>query len=130
MLIPGGMLAGITMERCSGLMASVYTGTFTNDYQSVMMQDTEAEHRYSAAGLSCSMLANRISWFFNFHGPSMNIDSACSSSLTAVHLACQDLRTGATSMVIKLTICTTGQIHLRSCRASLVDATFFSTLIP
>ena len=45
------------------------------------------------------MLANRLSWFFNFRGTSVNLDSACSSSLLAVHLACQDLRAGSSSMV-------------------------------
>jgi acyl transferase domain-containing protein len=46
-----------------------------------------------------SMLANRVSWFYNFTGPSMNIDSACSSSLSALHIACQDLLSGTSKMV-------------------------------
>ena len=92
-------LAGIPLTKCSGSDCSVYTGTFTDDYRSIMFQDSETEHRYGATGLSMSMIANRVSWFFNFKGPSMNLDSACSSSLTALHLACQDLRTGESSMV-------------------------------
>lgn len=64
-----------------------------------MFQDPETEHRYAATGLSMSMVANRVSWFFNLKGPSMNLDSACPSSLTALHLACQGLRTGEASMV-------------------------------
>ena len=54
--------------------------------------------KYAATGISSAMLANRISWFFNLHGPSMNLDSACSSSLSALHLACQDLLHGASNM--------------------------------
>ncbi|MCJ1357455.1 MAG: hypothetical protein MMC33_007451 [Icmadophila ericetorum] len=62
--------------------------------------DYDAEQRHAAVGLLASMLANRLSWFFNFKGTSMNIDSACSSSLIALHLACQDLRAGSTSMAL------------------------------
>ncbi|KAI0415487.1 lovastatin nonaketide synthase [Xylaria grammica] len=92
--------AGITIEKCAGTNTSVYTGCFTNDYLSILQQDYEAEQRHAAMGIAPSMLANRISWFFDFKGTSMNLDSACSSSLLALHLACQDLRTGGSSMAL------------------------------
>jgi acyl transferase domain-containing protein len=44
-------------------------------------------------------MANRISYAFNFHGPSMTIDTGCSGSLVAVHLAAQSLRNGESSLV-------------------------------
>ncbi|KAI1486250.1 hypothetical protein F5X96DRAFT_673827, partial [Biscogniauxia mediterranea] len=90
--------AGITIEKCSNTRTSVHTGSFTDDYRSVLFQDPLDGHVYAASGLSSSMLANRISWFFNFKGPSMNLDTACSSSLTCLHLACEDLRNGTTEM--------------------------------
>ena len=46
------------------------------------------------SGHSRATLSNRLSYFFNLHGPSVTIDTACSASLVALHLACQSLRTG------------------------------------
>ncbi|TGO92077.1 hypothetical protein BPOR_0011g00280 [Botrytis porri] len=91
---------GITLHKCSGSDTSVYTGCFTNDYLSILEKDFEAEQKHAAMGVTPSMLANRLSWFFNFKGTSMNLDSACSSSLIALHLACQDLRAGTSSMAL------------------------------
>lgn len=92
-------VAGLTIDKCSGSKTSVYTATFTDDYKSILLQDPEQMPQYAATGLSGSMLANRISWFFDFRGPSMNLDSACSSSLSALHIACQDLQNGTSRMV-------------------------------
>lgn len=49
---------------------------------------------YHTVGTQRSIMANRISYFFDWHGPSMVVDTACSSSLVAVHLATQALRSG------------------------------------
>ncbi|PYH92144.1 putative polyketide synthase [Aspergillus ellipticus CBS 707.79] len=92
--------AGIPISECWGSDTSVYTGCFTNDYLSILQQDYEVEQRHVAMGIAPSMLANRVSWFFNFKGTSMNLDSACSSSLIALHLACQELRSGNSSMAL------------------------------
>lgn len=64
-----------------------------------MFHDRLEGHMYAATGIANSILANRVSWFFNLTGPSINLDTACSSSITALHLACQDLRSGVTDMV-------------------------------
>ncbi|MEW6991527.1 SDR family NAD(P)-dependent oxidoreductase [Colwelliaceae bacterium 6441] len=54
---------------------------------------------YNLSG-SLATIANRVSYAFNLHGPSMTLDTMCSSSLTAIHLACQDLKLGRTSLAI------------------------------
>ncbi|XLS29188.1 SDR family NAD(P)-dependent oxidoreductase [Flavobacteriaceae bacterium M23B6Z8] len=54
---------------------------------------------YNLSG-SLASIANRVSYFLNLHGPSMTLDTMCSSSLTAIHLACQDLKLGRTSLAI------------------------------
>ncbi|KAI1321366.1 lovastatin nonaketide synthase [Xylariaceae sp. FL0255] len=92
--------AGIPVEKCAGSDTAVYTGCFTNDYLSILQQDHDVEQRHAALGVAPSLLANRISWFYNFKGTSTNLDSACSSSLLALHVACQDLRAGNSSMAL------------------------------
>ncbi|PEP90519.1 hypothetical protein CN582_28815, partial [Bacillus wiedmannii] len=47
-----------------------------------------------------SSIANRVSYFLNLHGPSMAVDTMCSSSLTAIHLACQSLQQGGCELAI------------------------------
>jgi polyketide synthase PksN len=49
---------------------------------------------------SPSSIANRVSYFFNFNGPSMAVDTMCSSSLTAIHLACESLKRGECHLAI------------------------------
>lgn len=57
-------------------------------------KDPELFHRYSATGMGVAILANRISNVFNLKGPSFVLDTACSSSIYAVHAACSALRMG------------------------------------
>jgi polyketide synthase PksL len=54
---------------------------------------------YNLSG-SLASIANRVSYVLNLHGPSMTLDTMCSSSLTAIHLACQDLKHGRTNLAI------------------------------
>ncbi len=56
-------------------------------------QAQEHGHRLALWG-SASTVANRVSYFYDFHGPSMAVDTMCSSSLTAIHLACEAIKSG------------------------------------
>lgn len=51
-------------------------------------------NHWTGTGLAMSIAANRVSYVFNFTGPSLSIDCACSSSLVALHLACQSIKQG------------------------------------
>ncbi|KAH8883307.1 phenolpthiocerol synthesis polyketide synthase ppsA [Thozetella sp. PMI_491] len=90
--------AGIPMEVVSGTNTSVHVGSWSREYESMILRDPELEAKYIAIGTGNSMTSNRISWFFNLHGASMSIDTGCSSSLIALHLACQSLQNGDSSM--------------------------------
>ncbi|KAM7210294.1 lovastatin diketide synthase [Rhypophila decipiens] len=56
------------------------------------------ENVNQSTGCGNSMLSNRLSWFFDLRGPSFSIDTACSSSMVALHEACRDILDGTTSM--------------------------------
>ena len=86
--------AGYSLEYLQGTQTSCYVGLMTADYTDTQARDPEFFSQYMATGTSRSLISNRLSYFFDWHGPSMTVDTACSSSLTAVHLAVQNLRSG------------------------------------
>lgn len=87
------------MERVVGSDTSVYIGSFTKEFETILAKDSQMHEKYMATGTGTSMLANRLSWFYDLKGPSLALDTACSSSLNAVHLACQSLRNKESSLV-------------------------------
>lgn len=89
------------MERVAGSRTGVYVGCMTSDYEDMSTHDIYDLAHNAAAGVSEAMTANRVSWFFDFRGPSLTVDTACSSSLYALHLACQSLQLGETDMVCR-----------------------------
>ncbi|KAI0106406.1 hypothetical protein GGR51DRAFT_517601 [Nemania sp. FL0031] len=92
--------SGLRVDELRGSDTAVYAGQMTNDYQLLMYRDSENMGKYHATGTSRTMLSNRISYFFDWHGPSMTIDTACSSSLVALHHAVQQLRLGHSRMAV------------------------------
>ncbi|KAK2930050.1 Polyketide synthase, dehydratase domain [Fusarium oxysporum f. sp. vasinfectum] len=92
--------AGIRKEDIDGSDAAVYVGSFVKDYEQVCLRDPDWQPQYAATGNGIAIMANRISHFFNLHGPSMTIDTGCSGSLVSVHLASQSLRAKETSLAI------------------------------
>lgn len=71
----------------------VFAGVMHKDYTLVGAEEASAENVFPLS-LNYAQIANRVSYFCNFHGPSMAVDTVCSSSLTAVHLALESIRHG------------------------------------
>ncbi|EQL02732.1 polyketide synthase [Ophiocordyceps sinensis CO18] len=92
--------AGLRKEDLDGSDTAVYVGSFVKDYEQICLRDPDWQPRYAATGNGIAIMANRISHFFNFHGPSMTLDTGCSGSLVSVHLAAQSLRNGESSLAI------------------------------
>ncbi len=87
---------GHPVERLAGKQVAVFVGISSIDYSvaGLSYQDRGFIHPYSNTGGSSSIAANRISYCFDFRGPSVAVDTACSSSLVAVHMACESLWKG------------------------------------
>ncbi|KAL4985523.1 hypothetical protein BDW68DRAFT_179645 [Aspergillus falconensis] len=92
--------AGLTIESLRGSDTAVYVGLMNCDYGDLLQDDIDCIPAYAGTGVSRSIHSNRISWFFDWRGPSMTIDTACSSSMMAVHLAVQSLRSGEARVAV------------------------------
>ncbi|MET8560107.1 SDR family NAD(P)-dependent oxidoreductase [Streptomyces flaveolus] len=77
----------------------VYVGVMYSEYQLYGAQEQVLGNPVTVSG-NISAVANRVSYFFDFQGPSLSVDTMCSSSLTAIQLACQSIRSGVCDMAI------------------------------
>ncbi|PWK14992.1 beta-ketoacyl synthase N-terminal-like domain-containing protein [Tumebacillus permanentifrigoris] len=77
----------------------VFVGAMHKDY-AMIGSEAFAQGQLFALSLQNAPIANRVSYFCNFHGPSMAIDTLCSSSLTALHLALESLHSGESEVAI------------------------------
>ncbi|MDJ1137485.1 type I polyketide synthase, partial [Streptomyces iconiensis] len=92
--------AGIVPARLAGSRTSVFASAIWDDYAALHHRRGRSPSRYAVTGLHRSLLANRLSYALGLTGPSMTVDTAQSSSLVAVHLACESLRRGETDLAV------------------------------
>ncbi|OKH85864.1 polyketide synthase [Mycobacterium sp. ST-F2] len=92
--------ARIPASALRGESVGVFVGSSTNDYSFLSVSDPSITHPYAITGTASSIIANRVSYFFDFRGPSMTIDTACSSSLVAMHEGVKALRSGEADVVV------------------------------
>ena len=92
--------AGCRPRSLQGRQVGVYVGLEAADYQQLLARDMEAVDLYYGTGTSFSAAAGRLSYFLGLNGPGIVVDTACSSALTAVHLACQGLRAGECDIAV------------------------------
>jgi len=86
--------AGVKPSTLSGSDCGVFIGMASTDYANRLADDLSAIDSLTATGTTASIAANRISYVLNLRGPSMVIDTACSSSMVAFHQACNSIRSG------------------------------------
>lgn len=93
---------GQVPEQLVGSQTGVFVGIFMRDYEQLLTSSLNRQliNNHTGVGTSMSIAANRISYAFDFMGPSVALDTACSSSLVAVHLACQSLRSGECTLAV------------------------------
>jgi acyl transferase domain-containing protein/SAM-dependent methyltransferase len=92
--------AGLRVDALQGSMTGVFCGALRTDYNQIQAMDPQAFPAYMVTGNSPSIMANRISYYFDWHGPSMTVDTGCSSSLLAVHLGVEALQNEDCSLAV------------------------------
>jgi acyl transferase domain-containing protein/NADPH-dependent curcumin reductase CurA/NAD(P)-dependent dehydrogenase (short-subunit alcohol dehydrogenase family)/acyl carrier protein len=92
--------AGLPVGELSGQAVGVYVGISSSEYGQAQLNRIDQINSYVGTGSALSIAANRLSYFFDWRGPSVAVDTACSASLVGVHLACQSLRRGETSLAV------------------------------
>lgn len=92
--------ARIPASSLRGESVGVFLGSSVNDYMFMSVADPAVAHPYAITGNSSAVIANRVSYFYDFRGPSMSIDTACSSSLVAVNEGIKALRAGDADVVV------------------------------
>ena len=91
--------AGYSVRELEKHKVGVFAGAMYSHYQLFGAEET-LKGRDTGLSSVLASIANRVSYFFNLHGPCMTVDTMCSSSLSALHLACQSIRLGECDMAI------------------------------
>ncbi|WP_236808513.1 type I polyketide synthase [Amycolatopsis albispora] len=115
--------AGIVPDTLRGADASVFVGSIGSDY-ATLMQRAGLINQHTITGTNRGIIANRVSYTLGLRGPSVAVDAAQSSSLVAVHLACESLRNGESSLALA------GGVNLNLAPESTLTAARFGGLSP
>ena len=117
--------AGALPAHLGSSPTGVFVGAISGDYADLLQsQGHEAVTHHALTGLYKSMIANRVSYTLGLRGPSMTVDTGQSSSLVAVHLACESLRQGESELALAC------GVHLNISLTSAVVASRFEGLSP
>ncbi|MFF8293820.1 type I polyketide synthase, partial [Streptomyces sp. NPDC016309] len=92
--------AGIDPSSLRGSQAGVFVGTNGQDYLSLVLNSADGGDGFMSTGNSASVVSGRLSYVFGMEGPAVTVDTACSASLVALHLAVQALRNGECSLAL------------------------------
>lgn len=90
--------SSIPFKKISGSRAGVYIGNIWSDFEHLRKHKNSLATSHSAVGQSSNIIANRISYCLGLRGPSLVLDTGCSSSVVALHLACQSLQDHSTDL--------------------------------
>ncbi|WP_233586526.1 SDR family NAD(P)-dependent oxidoreductase [Legionella sp. km772] len=89
--------ANLSLDKVKDSKTGVFVGIGTNEYPDILAEEgisLEELNIYFATGNVLNAVAGRVAYSFDFHGPIQVIDTACSSSMTAIHNACTSLQAG------------------------------------
>ncbi|MBN2531242.1 MAG: SDR family NAD(P)-dependent oxidoreductase [Spirochaetales bacterium] len=115
--------SGHKMSDFSATKTGVFIAVSGSDYSDLLKAAVDDIDAHTATGSAQSIISNRISYLFNFHGPSESIDTACSGSLVALHRAIQSLRNGdcETAIVGAVTVLANPRIYIAYSKAGMLS---------
>jgi len=90
----------VPFQEVKGNNVGVYVGNIWTDFEHYRKSKNARATLHSAVGMSSNVVANRVSFAMGFTGPSLVVDTGCSASLVALHLACQSLLSKETEMAM------------------------------
>jgi acyl transferase domain-containing protein/acyl carrier protein len=117
--------ARINPRSLAGSPTGVFTGVVFGDYDAIQnAARIRSINQYSTTGSVQAIIANRVSYVLGLQGPSMVVNAACASSLLAVHLACQSLRSGECTSALA------GGVQLNLASTTALGVSKFGALSP
>jgi 5-hydroxydodecatetraenal polyketide synthase CpkA len=117
--------AGAIPDGLRGSHTGVFLGAIAGDYSQLLQRrGTGAITRHALTGNARAIIANRVSYALGLRGPSLVVDTAQSSALVAVHLACESLRRGESTLALA------GGVNLNISPSSAITASRFGALSP
>ncbi len=116
--------AGLPTIDLKGSQTGVFVGAMWSDYSKLLKGEPKYIAEHTATGQDLSIIAARISYTLGLQGPSIAVNTACSSALVAVHLACQSLHSGESTLALA------GGVNLMLVPGSTVAMSKFGGLSP
>ncbi|KAI0100989.1 fatty acid synthase S-acetyltransferase [Nemania sp. FL0031] len=92
--------AGIPVESLRGSRTAVFGTYMMDDFMYMSTRDPDQLPRQATTGLAPMMIANRVSWYFCLQGPSVLVETGCSSAMVAIDMACNAMRSGDADMAL------------------------------
>ncbi|GLY25860.1 type I polyketide synthase [Micromonospora sp. NBRC 101691] len=116
--------AGIVPGTLKDSPTGVFCGAMWQDYARLAARRPEDVTAHTATGHDLSVIPARVSYLLGLQGPSLAVNTACSSALVAVHLACQSLRSGESTVALA------GGVNLTIAPDSTVAMSKFGAMAP
>ena len=92
--------AGQAPDQLNGSRTGVFIGMWLNDFEARLFRNPTEVDFYMTTGSGRYTASGRLSFILGLQGPSLSVDTHCSSSLVAVHLACQSIWSGESSLAL------------------------------
>ncbi len=116
--------AGCSPQRLEGTSSGVFLALSNSDYGRLVFGQLAEIDAYSSTGNIFSAAAGRISYLLGLQGPSLVVDTACSGSLVAIHLACHSLRRGECGLALAggVNLILSPEVHINFCKSRMMAA--------